>query len=317
VPVGRLPRISPPSSAVFESGFGALGTTVRVLVTREADLSAAIGAVARTLAEVDRTYSRFRSDSELRRLAGGGTMTVTPLLSSAIAAALRAARETGGAVDPTVGSAMRILGYDGDFGALADTAAAPVLRVGAVPGWRVIRLNERARTVSVPAGVEIDLGSVGKAMAADMAAADALRAVRSGGVLISLGGDIATAGDAPDGGWHILATDDASDTSGEGEVVVIKGGAVATSGTTVRRWTQGGAERHHIIDPATGMPAVSPWRTVSVAASRCVDANAAATAAIVMGEDAVAWLAGHRLPARLVRHDGAIVRVAGWPSPAA
>lgn len=81
-------------------------------------------------------------------------------------------------------------------------------------------------------------------------------------------------------------------------------------GAAARR---GGVDLHHIVDPATGQPAAPCWRTVSVGAGTCVDANTAATASIVWGERAVAWLACHRLPARLVALDGTIVTVAGWP----
>jgi thiamine biosynthesis lipoprotein len=70
---------------------------------------------------------------------------------------------------------------------------------------------------------------------------------------------------------------------------------------------------HHVIDPATGLPAAEAWRTVTVAAGTCLDANTASTAAIVRGADAAAWLDSLRLPARLVRTDGSVVCVAGWP----
>jgi thiamine biosynthesis lipoprotein len=74
-------------------------------------------------------------------------------------------------------------------------------------------------------------------------------------------------------------------------------------------------ERHHIVDPATGLPASGPWRTATVAAATCVDANTASTAAIVMGVRAAAWLQRVGLPARLIDRDGAVLRVAGWPEP--
>lgn len=72
-----------------------------------------------------------------------------------------------------------------------------------------------------------------------------------------------------------------------------------------------------MIDPRTGAPAAEVWRTVSLAAARCVDANTATTAAIVMGERAVGWLESIAVPARLVRRDGRVVRVCDWPEPQA
>ena len=98
-------------------------------------------------------------------------------------------------------------------------------------------------------------------------------------------------------------------------MIRITDGAVATSSTTVRRWSRGGVTRHHLLDPATGLPATGPWRTATVVAATCADANVAATAAIVMGDRAPAWLARHGLPARLVAEDGSVLRVAGWPAP--
>jgi thiamine biosynthesis lipoprotein len=274
------------------------------------------------LDRVDRTYSRFRADSELMRLtAGAGAwQPVSELLGDAIAAALRAAELTEGAVDPTVGRAMRAIGYDADFDRIRTPGAAIEVRLEAVPGWRAVELAADRRSVRIRAGVELDLGSVGKGLAADLAARAALEAMgaeaSAAGVLVSLGGDLAALGAPPPGGWRILLAED-SETSpdGEGEVVAIPGGAVATSSTTVRRWSRGDVTFHHLVDPRTGGPVDSPWRTATVAAGTCVDANTAATAAIVLGERAESWLHDVDLPARLVATDGSIVTVGRWPAP--
>ena len=94
-------------------------------------------------------------------------------------------------------------------------------------------------------------------------------------------------------------------------------GGLATSGTTVRRWRAGAVELHHIVDPRTGRPAVTPWRTVTVAARTCVDANVASTAAIVLGEEALGWLEARSVAARLVGGSGEVVRLGAWPEDAA
>lgn len=134
------------------------------------------------------------------------------------------------------------------------------------------------------------------------------------GVLVSLGGDVAVAGDPPDDGWIVRVGDDhAHAAPGEDQTIVVRAGGLATSGTTVRRWRAEGEQRHHLLDPRSGRCAASPWRTVSVAAGSCVDANTASTAALVRGDSAPAWLARLGLPARLVRADGEVVTVAGWP----
>jgi thiamine biosynthesis lipoprotein ApbE len=297
----------------------AIGTGVR-LVVNDGDLAAARAAVERKLDEVDLAYSRFRVDSVLvgLRAAAPTTVTVSPLLARALAGALEAARRTGGAVDPTVGRALRITGYDADFDRIAGTSRPLELRLAPVPGWSVVAFDAGARTVRIPTDVELDLGSTGKGLAADLCAAAALTAAGpAAGVLVSLGGDVSTAGRAPDGGWRILMAEDSrTDAEGPGEVVAIERGALATSSTTVRRWrSDDGVTAHHIVDPRTGLPAETPWRTASVVADTCEAANAASTAAIVLGVAAPDWLATAGLPARLVAQDGSVTRLGGWPAP--
>ncbi len=295
----------------------ALGTDVRLLVTG-GDLEPAREAVDALLEDVDRAYSRFRPDSELSRLIamGGKPMAFSPLFGLAIEGALRAGQLSDGLVDPTVGQAMRAIGYDRDFSRALSGPDPIVLRLEPVPGWRAVHYESVRRIATLARGVELDLGSTGKALAADLCAAAALDAMGRGGVLVSLGGDISTAGDVPDGGWRVLAADVSSTPSDtDGEVVAIHGGALATSGTTARRWTRGGVVLHHLIDPRTGRPAEGPWRTVSVVAATCVDANIAATAAIVRGRAAVPWLDELGLAARLVSTSGQVVRLGGWPEP--
>ena len=267
---------------------------------------------------MDSAASRFRADSELSRLnaQAGREARVGPLLGLAIAEALRGARLSGGAVDPTVGHAIRVAGYDVDFGSVAPSGDPLRLSVERVPGWRAVQFDESSRTVIVPRGVELDLGATAKALASDLGATAALRAAGGGGVLVSLGGDIAVAGESPPGGWAVQVSEDSAARIRAGEeTIAISEGGIATSSTTVRRWTRGGAEMHHIIDPETGLPADGPWRTATVVAATCVDANIASTAAIVMGGRAAAWLAEQRLPARLVDRQGRVERVAGWPLP--
>jgi thiamine biosynthesis lipoprotein ApbE len=305
---------------IEQARWRALGTITHLLVV-DGDISVARRAVERTLARVDATCSRFRPDSELLAVSRsrGAPVRVSPLMAIAIDAALRAARLTDGIVDPTVGRAVRTIGYDRDFAGLVRRDDPGVVRIATVPGWRTIRLDPATSTIRMPAGVELDLGSTGKALAADLAATDALQALGGrGGILVSLGGDIAMAGAAPAGGWHVLvAEDSATDAGSAGEVVALTTGGLATSSTTVRRWRRGATDLHHIVDPLTGLPAAGPWRTVSVVATTCVDANTAATAAIVRGETAGRWLEGTGLPARLVATDGTTARIGGWPEPMA
>ncbi len=298
--------------------FDALGTTATVAVTRRECLSGAVASVQQTVAAFDSACSRFRGDSELEKLnaAGGQPVTVGPLLLEAAAAALRAARLTDGDVDPTVGRALIALGYDRDFSALHSVAPAgrssrPVFREA--PGWRTVKLDEAVGTIQLPRGVRLDLGATAKALCADRAAAQAADMCACE-VLVSLGGDIATAG-APPGGWPVRVTDDHRDgESAPGQWVALPGGGLATSSVATRSWQMPWGPAHHLVDPNTGEPAGGPWRTVSVCASSCLDANSASTAAIVRGDRAPQWLEAMRLPSRLVGRDGRVRHLAGWPT---
>ena len=302
------------------AAFAALGTGAVVLTVEPDGLSLALPAVQAEVDAIDRGCSRFRSDSDLERVnaAGGRPIEVGPVLMEAVEVALRAARLTDGDVDPTVGQAMRVLGYDRDFGSVAPNGR-PVATVAAIPGWQLVAVDHLRSTIRVPSGVRLDLGATAKALAADRAAARAATAAGCG-VLVSLGGDVATAGAPPGGGWAVRIADWHGAPPGRGdeddtETVRIDGGGLATSSTTVRRWSRGGEQFHHLLDPATGRPAEVVWRTVSVAAESCVDANIATTAAVIRGERSREWLASLGLPARLVALDGTVVRVGGWPEP--
>jgi FAD:protein FMN transferase len=302
------------------ASFTALGTTAAVTVVDAKALPAAIAIVQEELRRIDETCSRFRDDSELAQLnrSAGTPFASSPLLLEALAVALSAAARTDGDVDPTVGRSMGALGWDSDFTVVvARRGQAPRMRIVPAAGWQRVRLDRARGLARIPAGVEIDLGATAKALAADRCARRVHEATGAS-ALVNLGGDIALAGPAPAGGWPIRVTDDhRSAATAEGQTIALAGGGLATSSTTVRRWRAGDAELHHIVDPRTGAPAAEVWKTVSVAAGTCVEANSASTAAIVRGEKAVAWLERAGLPARLVRRDGATTYTCGWPEEAA
>jgi thiamine biosynthesis lipoprotein ApbE len=151
-------------------------------------------------------------------------------------------------------------------------------------------------------------------------AVDAARVTRGavdptiGQELVSLGGDIATAGPPSDGGWPVRVADDHRDgDAGVTQDITIASGGLATSSLVPRRWYREGDPVHHIVDPRTGLPVTPRWRTASVAAADCAQANIAATAALVLGEDAPDWLNDQGLPARLVTAAGQVRVLNGWP----
>jgi FAD:protein FMN transferase len=305
------------TGTITRDTFDVFGTSAVLLVTSQQAARQARVIADEVLAQVDLAGSRFRPDSELSRLnsAGGKPAVVSATFAGLLTAALRASRLTGGDVDPTCGTALAALGYDRDFADIQATAQpGQVTLVGPVPGWRSVHLDPGTRRAWLDNGAQLDLGATAKAWAADRCA-ERIAAVLGCGVLVSLGGDMAVAGQPPPGDWRVRVTDDhAAPDWAAGQTVTIASGGLATSSTTVRTWTRGGRQVHHIINPATGAPAASCWRTVSVAAGSCTDANTASTAAIIRGAAAPGWLHDLGLPARLVRNDGTAVTTAGWPS---
>jgi thiamine biosynthesis lipoprotein len=323
-----LPIVSPGARAGFgEARWETWSTSVVLRLTDPHRLGAARVAVEHELDAIDHACSRFRPDSEIARVnaSAGRAVRVTPLLAEALALALRAARLTDGDVDPTVGTALTLAGYDRDWRLLEEPGTesedpsarerpcTPTVVARAVCDWRGVTFDRVRRTVCIPAGFTIDLGATAKSWAADRAAQAAAQAAGCG-ALVGIGGDIATSGPAPTHGWGVRVTDDhRSDHRAPGQTVTIHSGGLATSSTAVRRWLHRGRTMHHIIDPATGAPARGTWRTASVAAASCADANIATTSALIRAGAAPAWLARLGVPARLVSDAGRVYTIGGWP----
>lgn len=314
--------------AIARSSWRVWGITASVAVAPAELLPPAANIVKDELAAMDAACNRFRPDSEISRLnrSGGWPVRVSGTLLEALEVADTAYRRSRGALDPTVGAAVVALGYDRDFddvaagpgGSSADTPAPTgEAVVRPAPGWPSVALDRARRTVTMPAGATLDLGATAKALCADRAAsriADEL----GGAAAVSLGGDVAVCGRMIDGGWQVAVVDDARTVPAVPHpsvpVVTLWCGGLATSGTTARSWERGGRRVHHIVDPATGLPAPALWRSVSVVAPSCVEANTYSTAAIVWGEYGPFEVAQAGLAARFVAADGEILAVGDWPA---
>jgi thiamine biosynthesis lipoprotein ApbE len=289
-----------------------MGTVNTVVVDDPTTLARAMDIVRTQFNEIDLACSRFRPDSELSRLnrqGGGDPVRLSSLLEAAIVAALASAEMTGGLVDLTVGRCVEDAGYTVTFRDMPAEGPPVDLQVRRILGWHALDYDPVAHTLRLPPDVALDLGASGKAWAADRAAEAVAEALRVS-VMVSCGGDIAVRGPVPAGGWPVRVSID--DDSEDGQDITLFDGGLATSGTTSRRWRRGGVELHHIIDPATGLPAETPWVMVSVAAATCLEANAAATAALILGDRGLEWLDQHQLPARLVDGAGTVHFAGGW-----
>ncbi|NHA70107.1 FAD:protein FMN transferase [Phycicoccus flavus] len=307
----------PTTLTTAATDFRAIGTTIRLVVTEPWTVAEAEALTRDHLVALDRAASRFRHDSEVSRLAaaarsGAASAVASPVLAGSLRAALRAARLTGGLVDPTVGTAVAVSGYDADLAVVRSRVAAD-RPAASVPGWHQVRIDPRTDRVDVPAGCLLDLGATAKAHAADEVAR-VLAARLPGGFLVDLGGDIALSGTTPEGRWQIGVEDSAGRQLQS--IGLRSGQAVATSSTRLRTWVAAdGSVRHHIVDPRTGRTADATWAQVTCVGRTALEANAASTAAVVLGAEAPAWLAGHGVPARLDTADGVVVTTPGWPDP--
>jgi thiamine biosynthesis lipoprotein len=243
-------------------------------------------------AEREQVFSRFLADSELNRVnaCAGRPVLVSALFAQVTALALQVAEETEGLVDPTVGRALEAAGYVCDFAELeSDPAPAGPPSPGA---WSSLRV--RGRCVWAPPGVHLDLNGVVKALAVE----DALDLLAGDG-FVSAGGDLAARGEITVSlpGSH---------------AVLLKSGALATSGSVKRHWLRGGELQHHLIDPRTGRPSRSPWGQVTVCGATCLAADTAAKAAYLVGAEGPAWLDSRGLPGRFVDGDGRVTVNQCW-----
>ncbi|MFS8532378.1 FAD:protein FMN transferase [Sphaerobacter thermophilus] len=297
---------------VASTSFPALGSEITVAVTEPARLDQVVGHVRACVDLVDRTLSRFRPDSELRRLERrpGEPQPASALFIEALERSIMAAAASNGLFDPTIRDALEAAGYDRSIERIEAEGPGPARLPRPGGGWTGIRVDRANRTVTLPPGVRLDFGGIGKGLLVDLA----LRTLGNltCGMLVSAGGDLAVTGPPPQGGWRcgIALTPDAPDEA----VVRLTAGALATSGLGRRQWTREGQVLHHLIDPRTGRPGVSRWQVVTVAAGSCVVAEVAAKVAWLLDDDGPAWVARRGLAGRFRDRAGAVVTVGGWPA---
>ena len=295
------------AGAVRRAGFRAMGSEMTLLtVTDDPNAAARLNAVRSMIDRFEERLSRFRDSSELSRLNAqpGRPVPVSDELWDVLIHAIDGARRANGLYDPTILEALERAGYDRPFDAVRDRGDRPAPAARRAT-WRDVGLDAAARTVTLPPGVRLDFGGIGKAWTADRAAA-ALSSV--GPCLVDAGGDIAVRG-APAGwrGWPVGVTDPRNPV----ETLTVLAAAdcgVATSGIDVRHWRRAGEMCHHIIDPRAGKPAETDLLSVTVVAADAKEANLHAVATMILGSDAgMRYLAGQRgVDALAVRRDGGL-----------
>ena len=304
-----IPEFTIPAG-MAQTSFHAMGTTVALLLPRAAS-EQATESVIDLFATWETALSRFQPDSELSRLNAqvGQPVVVSPLLLSVLTAALDAAEATQGIYDPTLLRQLITLGYNRSFDILPRSLPATSTMVVGGGSWRGIQIDRGKRLVTLPEGAQLDFGGIAKGMAVD-AALDLLREQGVASALVNAGGDLGVIGVPP-------ALDHCPIQAPTGDVVALRGGAMATSGIGRRQWVQGGQRRHHLIDPRTGTSAQSGLWSVTVAADRCMQAEVAAKVALILGPEAgTLFLQQHRLSGLLIREDGTCSATGAWPQSA-
>lgn len=283
--------------------FRAMGTSCQVSVF--GDASAALVDLAMQRVEIlEDCWSRFRPHSELNRLnarAGTGLVPVSDDLRLLVEAMQAGWAWTDGLFDPTILASMRAIGYDADFATVLAREAILSVSVASAPGMSGIVVTDNE--ISIPSGIGIDPGAIGKGLAADVIV-DELMTAGAQGVLVSLGGDVVLAGTPDDEQWSIEVVDERREDSAITTLVwdaPVDRVAVATSTTLRRRWANG---RHHVIDPRTGDVADLSLVQATVVAMDGWQAEVATTAALLLGpEDGREWLDRHDLQGFLLTAD--------------
>ena len=288
--------------------FPAMGTSCRV-IGFGSRAEVLVDLAVQRIALLEDCWSRFRPMSELNRLnslAGHGPIEVAPDLALLIGTMVQAWRWTSGRFDPTILTAIRASGYDADFSEVIAKAALAAVDVTPAPGMGDVVVD--ASSVLLPSGVGIDPGAIGKGLAADIVVGE-LMSAGALGILVDLGGDIVVGGQPGDDDQWVIEVLDERDGQVCDSVqwaAPLATAAVATSSALRRRWADG---RHHVIDPMTGAVATLQVVQATVIAEHGWQAEAAATAAMLLGpRDGADWLREHELQGLLFA-EGRAIRV--------
>jgi len=237
------------------------------------------------VADLERRWSRFRADSELSRLNAGRigiAAVVSPETYRLVERAVGAWELTDGRYDPTVLGSVVANGYDRTFSEVPADRTAPGSPTTRAPGCRGIVLDAQHHAITLPEGVGIDPGGIGKGLAADIVA-DELMAAGAEGALVDIGGDVRMVGTGPEDGQWVIDVDHPLDPDHTLLHLSLSDAGIATSSRLRRQWLHNGVARHHLIDPATGRPTTTRIVAATVIAGEAWWAEALTKVLFVTG----------------------------------
>ena len=277
--------------------FRAMNTEIVLAAEGDMDqLSEGFQRVRQFIAESEARFTRFSEASELSALnrSAGEWFQASSDLFEVVKIARDLHEQTGGLFDPTLLDALRAMGYDRSMDEIREQGSLPYipgLSIHSGSGMRGMLLDSGTKMIRLPAGMKLDLGGVAKGWIAERSAE--LLALYSEACTVNAGGDLFLIG-TPRGeaAWKI-GLEDPQSLDRDLAVLHVPSWAVATSSITRRRWMQGSQVRHHIIDPRTGLPAVTDWLSVTVIAPHAAEAEAFAKACLIAGTQESARLITH------------------------
>ncbi len=297
------------AASVRRDEFRAMGCSVEVELVGDEDslLVTGLAIARRSIAELERCWSRFLPDSDISRLnaAQGAMVSVQPATIDLLQSMVDGFAATEGCFDPTLLAPLVALGYDAswsDSGLRSSVPAGSAWR-GDIRG---VAVDRDASVAQLPSGTVLDAGGIGKGLAADRVVAELL-ASGVGGAMVSIGGDLRVAGTGPNAGAWLIGVADASDHTTEVAYLALADAGVATSGTRRRAWRDGDDnEVHHLLDPATGRPTAHEVVQVTVVAGAAAWAEVYTKLVMVRGIAALESLDRAGLGARVVFGDGTV-----------
>lgn len=264
----------------------------------DSDLDAAVLEAVSHVEHLERCWSRFIATSDVSRInqlgPAGAVLRVDPSTVTLLATMIEGYEMTAGRFDPTVLPVLIAEGYPSGH---ADPQAVSSVADGAgrFSSLHDLAVDPSANTVTVPCGLALDPGGIGKGLAADLTVARLL-ASGAAGAMVEIGGDLAMAGASVDDAGWLVDVEHPDPRDGVACALAVSGGGVATSSVRSRRWVRDGVERHHQIDPLTSTCSDTDLLAVTVFAAAGWMAEVHATGALASGTaEVMSYLDGHGL----------------------
>ena len=283
----------------FIYSFRAMATPCEIRIEADNDDRAAAAAkIAEGEARrIEQKFSRYRADSIVGRINGsmGEAIEVDNETADLLDFAAHCYKISDGVFDITSGALRRIWRFDGSANIPADDEIAEILPF---IGWH--RVKWRRPVIALCAGMEIDLGGIGKEFGVD-SAMRLLRAACNNPTLVNFGGDLCVSGPRRSGAPWKVAIESVDRQEGMAGLIELSSGAIATSGDARRFLLKDGVRHSHILNARTGRSIADAPRSVTVAAPTCVEAGTMATLAMLQGRKAEAFLKREKVKAWCIR----------------